>query len=118
MYQASSVHTFKDFSTPCPVAMCAHDNKIKDWVHASCGSRMQINSLAQLRCWKHQKVEEFIKWKFACERHENQFLEPDEMGLIHSASILRAAAKTDEEEAWCLTLLESIQRMVKNKKTF
>ena len=61
----------------CP---CKHDDNesiqhIKDretstWSHSNCGSTLEINQRAQIRCSSHNKPSDFIDWRFRCSKHD------------------------------------------------
>ena len=102
------LHYFIKLVTVCPAASCLNDTTPTQWTHAKCGSQMEINCLANLRCPKCEIEDCILNWRFACQNHRNEYKPPDKVGLVQAITVLRAGAGNHSDRVWYRTLALSI----------
>ena len=85
----------RDLITSCPVFGCK-DNEEKTWSH-SCGSRIRINTKANLVCNSCNKVWFILDSLFACKGHLNVFKEADPLVLKYALTIMKDFAVENDK---------------------
>ena len=98
--------------SPCPTLECKDDRELRKWCHAICGSRSQINSEGMVRCSSCKKASIITTWRFACEKHANDYRPVDIMGLTAAILIMRSVSTDVGDRQWYSRLLKTVSTMV------
>lgn len=98
----------------CPAVGC--DNSVASfWNHGNCGSRIQINENAELRCSYHRNSSIIYGWSFGCSKHSDHsgkpyYCKPDNMKLLATLSRTLLSDKSDDDE-WIINLISNLRKM-------
>lgn len=76
----------------CPT-LCGN-NKAYTWVHSTCSQTIYLKGNGNLRCDYCYKEENFLEWRFACEKHQGEYNEPDFMAVVNALGAAVQACKS------------------------
>ena len=105
-----SCSEYKPVFVSCPAYKC-DDKEPGFWSHGGgCKNRTELNSDAMLRCSTCKKPNSVLNWKWACEKHENEFRPVDAMGIMHAIGVMRSMSTDLSQKAWGDRLGKSIKK--------
>ena len=104
-------NTWYDFNCRCPVGGCS-DTERKQWVHAECNYKMQLNADAYLRCSYCEEADVVLNWSFKCKGHGNKYEKASLMSLLYLCAIAGDVADKVGNFAWAEKLRKSVKNLL------
>ena len=106
---------YHQLKCPCPAMDCENERTI-EWAHKDCGHYSELNSEADMRCSLHKDtIACILEWRFACEKHSNEYRKIDPLGLTFSIGMMRSMAKDTKDKAWAALLSKAVTKKVMDK---
>ncbi|OMJ66614.1 hypothetical protein SteCoe_36483 [Stentor coeruleus] len=106
--------SWKDLFMSCPAKDCSNTDA-SFWSHRSCGSRIQINELAELRCSFHRNSSNIFGWSFGCSKHSDHsgkldYKEPDRIKLLAVLAISLKDKGSELDDEWVIMLVMNLRK--------